>query len=71
MYAHATAVISVHVQEVELLRICVHVGSLAAFAGSNIFDCSQYLIDTGMNKCVAAVELPPLKISSNEAIAPN
>lgn len=71
MYAYAITVISVHMQKVKLLHICVHLWSVAAFAGSKIFDCSQYLIDTGMNNSVAAVELSPLNLSSYEVISPN
>lgn len=71
MYTQAIRVISVHALGVRLLHICVHLWSVAAFAGSNIFDCSQYLIDIGMKNSVAAVELPPLNISSNEAMNSN
>lgn len=52
MYTHAITVISVRVQEVKLLRICVHLWSVVAFADSNIFDRCQYLIDTGMNNSI-------------------
>lgn len=57
MCAHAITVISVYVQEVKLLHICVHLCSVVAFAGSKI---SQYLIDIGMNNSVAAMALPLL-----------
>lgn len=41
-----------------------------AFAGNKIFDCSQYLIDMGLNYSVAAM-IPPLGVSNNEAFSPN
>lgn len=60
MYAHASKVISVHVQEVKLLHICLHLWSVVAFAGSKFFDGSQYLIDTGINNPEAVLGLPLL-----------
>lgn len=60
MYAHTSKVISVLVQEVKLLHICVHLWSVVAFAGSKSFDGSQYLIDTSINNPVAVMGLPLL-----------
>lgn len=47
------------------------VWSVLTFAGTRIFDCSQYLIDTGLNDSVAIMKLPPLNLSNNKAISPN